>query len=75
MSVAKVISIILLSLDMRRTFKAVVLKYLPEAVIVIDSFHISIQLLHKRVDEARCHIQNKQKKENKERVFNMIWIS
>jgi transposase len=32
------------SIDMSRAFKAVVLKYLPEAVIVVDRFHISAQL-------------------------------
>ena len=61
------------SIDMSRAFESIVLEHLPGAAIVIDRFHVSTQL-HKRVDEARRHIQNKQRKEDKARVFNIRWI-
>ena len=38
------------SIDMSRTFRAIVLKYLPKAVIMLDRFHISAQF-HGRVKE------------------------
>ncbi len=66
-------SIKAVSIGMSKTFEAVVLKNLPTAAIVVDSFHIAVRL-YKRVDEARRYIQNKQKKEGKERVFNIRWL-
>jgi len=62
------------AIDMSKGYCSAVLEALPNAKPVIDRFHIS-QLLHKLVDDARKHIQNKVRKEegDKDKVFGIRW--
>jgi transposase len=62
------------AMDMSRSYCNSVRESLPNAKPVIDRFHIS-QLLHKLIDEARKHIQNKIRKEeeDKTKVFGIRW--
>jgi transposase len=50
------------AMDRSRSYSGSVLQALPSDKSVIDRFHIS-QLIHKLVDDARKHIQNKIRKE------------
>jgi transposase len=67
-------SVLAVSLDMSKTYAAVVLECFPNATPVTDRFHIS-QALHAAVDKARKHIQNKMRKEDgdKKKVFGIRW--
>lgn len=68
------LSVKAVSIDMSKAFAGAITECFPNADIVIDRFHIS-QHLHKQVDVARKHIQNKIRKEenNKQKVFKIRW--
>ncbi|ABR47720.1 transposase, IS204/IS1001/IS1096/IS1165 family protein [Alkaliphilus metalliredigens QYMF] len=61
------------SMDMSKSYCFSVLENLPNAMPVIDRFHIS-QHLHNCIDEGRKHIQNHIRKYgNKDEVFKIRW--
>lgn len=62
------------SIDMSKAFAGAITRCFPNAVFVIDRFHIS-QHLHRLTDKARKHIQNKIRKEenDKKKVFRIRW--